>query len=211
MTNEAVKRRVGARREQILDVALRLFATHGMSNVTTRQIAKAVGISQPSLYAHFQTADEIGDELCVRSFAALFARFTDVMVQPCTPVELLKRLGKAYISFGLEQPDVYRIAFVLEDSKYHGPVTQQPIEPGHAAGFHCFDALRSAVAGILGRDDEVAGITAQSVWASVHGLVALLLARPNFPWADRDRLIDLHLDRLAASLVNMTDEESPPQ
>jgi AcrR family transcriptional regulator len=37
------RRKGGDRREQILDVVLRLFAQRGASNVTTRQIAKAAG------------------------------------------------------------------------------------------------------------------------------------------------------------------------
>jgi len=34
------------------------------------------------------------------------------------------------------------------------------------------------------------------VWAAVHGLVALRMDRPNFPWADLDAMVDETLRRL---------------
>jgi AcrR family transcriptional regulator len=42
-------------RERILSIAAELFATHGYHATTTRQIAAAVGIRQPSLFHHFRT------------------------------------------------------------------------------------------------------------------------------------------------------------
>jgi AcrR family transcriptional regulator len=42
-------------RDRILRIAAELFATHGYHATTTRQIAAAVGIRQPSLFHHFRT------------------------------------------------------------------------------------------------------------------------------------------------------------
>jgi AcrR family transcriptional regulator len=188
----ARRQRGGERREEILAVSLRLFAQHGMAAVTTRQIARAVGISQPSLYAHFTTADEIGEELCLRGFEALGQRFADVLRAPGTTVERLSRLGRAYIEFGLENPDIYRIAFMLESAATLAE--KDPDHPGHAAGLNAFGALRNVVRDLRGGlDDEATSALAQSIWASVHGLVSLLLARPGFPWVERERLIADHV------------------
>lgn len=38
---------------------------------------------------------------------------------------------------------------------------------------------------------------AQVLWAGLHGLVALLIARPEFPWVDREKLIATHVAMLA--------------
>ena len=54
------------RREQILAAALELFTAEGMANVSTRQIAQKVGISQPSLYAHFASANAIASDIAGR-------------------------------------------------------------------------------------------------------------------------------------------------
>lgn len=47
------------RRAVILDEASRLFAFNGLHGVTTKQIAKASGISEPILYQHFKSKEDI--------------------------------------------------------------------------------------------------------------------------------------------------------
>jgi AcrR family transcriptional regulator/transposase len=49
----------GQTREQILLVASNLFAAQGYHGTTTREIAKAVGIRQPSLFHHFGSKAQI--------------------------------------------------------------------------------------------------------------------------------------------------------
>jgi len=53
--------RGGFRREQILGVALRLFADKGIAGTGLRQIAQEVGIAQPALYHYFRSKDELVD------------------------------------------------------------------------------------------------------------------------------------------------------
>ncbi|WP_433336618.1 TetR/AcrR family transcriptional regulator [Spirillospora sp. CA-294931] len=45
--------------ERILRTAARLFAVHGYSATSTRDIAAAVGVAQPALYKHFSSKDDI--------------------------------------------------------------------------------------------------------------------------------------------------------
>ncbi len=48
-----------ARRSAILDAAVRLFSDKGFRGVTTRELAAAVGVSEPVLYQHFQTKGDL--------------------------------------------------------------------------------------------------------------------------------------------------------
>ena len=60
-----------ARREQILDVALEVFATHGFHGASMNDVADAVGVTKPVLYQHFDSKrdlyqaliDEVGNRL----------------------------------------------------------------------------------------------------------------------------------------------------
>jgi len=52
-----------ATRERILEAAAALFATRGFHGTSTRDIAKEVGIQQPSLFHHFPTKQSILSEL----------------------------------------------------------------------------------------------------------------------------------------------------
>jgi AcrR family transcriptional regulator len=52
----------------ILREALRLFADNGMSATSIRDIAKATGLSNPALYKHFKTKDELANTLFERLY-----------------------------------------------------------------------------------------------------------------------------------------------
>ncbi len=47
------------RREAILDAAVDLFSQRGFRGTTTRELAAAVGVSEPTLYQHFATKSEL--------------------------------------------------------------------------------------------------------------------------------------------------------
>jgi AcrR family transcriptional regulator len=47
------------RRQSIVDTAIRLFAERGFRGTTTRELASAVGVSEPVLYQHFKTKKDL--------------------------------------------------------------------------------------------------------------------------------------------------------
>ena len=47
------------RKEQLLDVATKLFAKHGYEATTTAAIAEAAGVTEPILYRHFASKQEL--------------------------------------------------------------------------------------------------------------------------------------------------------
>lgn len=188
------------RREEILAAALRLFGQFGLYGVSTRQIAQAVGVSQPTLYAYFASKDEIAAELHARAFRELEARLR-VGVRDADTLEAVAAGLRIYLDFGLENPDAYRVAFMIEGPHGRvavaGPVDESDVSvPGHTA----FDILRRMIADLhrrgLGDGDDPERM-AQSVWAGMHGLVSLLIARPGFPWAEREALVAGHVRMLA--------------
>jgi AcrR family transcriptional regulator len=48
-----------ARRAAILDAAVKLFSEKGFRGTTTRELAAAVGVTEPVLYQHFSTKSEL--------------------------------------------------------------------------------------------------------------------------------------------------------
>lgn len=50
-------------RERILEVAARLFVERGYAGTSVRDIAKELGIANPSLYYHFKSKEEMLAEL----------------------------------------------------------------------------------------------------------------------------------------------------
>jgi len=54
-----VRLRAEQRREQLLGVAARLFAERGFARTTTREIARAAGVSEGAIYRHFRSKEEL--------------------------------------------------------------------------------------------------------------------------------------------------------
>ncbi|OBI47241.1 TetR/AcrR family transcriptional regulator [Mycobacterium sp. E796] len=69
-------------REEILDAAAELFTECGYTATSTRAIADAVGIRQSSIYHHFETKDDILDNLLVRTVDASAALARQLLNHP---------------------------------------------------------------------------------------------------------------------------------
>lgn len=187
------------RREEILDAAQSLFGQKGVHAVSTRQIAEIAGISQPALYAYFATKDDIAAELCVRAFAILGQRMAEARVGYTPTAANFARCLRVYIDFGLDHPDAYRVAFMLEKS-VDGSFLEKTGDRPMLAGKEVFHVFAEMVAEFHARGETVSDdplAAAQVLWAGLHGLVALLIARPEFPWVDREKLIATHVAMLA--------------
>lgn len=52
-----------SRREQILEEGLRLIAERGIAGASLRELARRVGVSQPSLYHHFPTKKALVEQI----------------------------------------------------------------------------------------------------------------------------------------------------
>ena len=193
------------RREEILAAARQLFVSEGFETVTTRKLAERAGISQTGLYVYFESKEEILKTLCHDSFGKLIERIARVEAETELGLPRLRRMIECYIEFGLEYPDEYQMVFMssaagtpfAEPKDLSLPYDQQP------PGLQAFLAYREQVArlstaGFLKPVDVL--VATQTLWMACHGLVALLIARPSFPWADRQALIATLTDTLVDGL-----------
>jgi AcrR family transcriptional regulator len=84
-----------ARREEILDAAVGVFAEHGLHGASTEEIAKLAGISQPYVFRLFGTKKELYLAVVVRCF-----RQTLELMQRAAEgkrgEEALQAIGQAY-------------------------------------------------------------------------------------------------------------------
>jgi AcrR family transcriptional regulator len=191
------------RPEEILCAARQLFLEHGVENVSTRQIAARVGISQTALYVYFKNKEEMLDQLSNAALCKLGAGLQKVDAECCDPIEYLRRALGGYVRFGLEHPDEYRLAFMLRDGHRKADGIDHKASP---VGKALFVAMANRIAeGVAAGKLRSAGKTpdgiAQSVWAAIHGLVSLRLAYPDFDWLPIDDQIDLHIDMLLRGLM----------
>jgi AcrR family transcriptional regulator len=190
------------RRDEILQAAKELFLEEGYESTTIRRIADRVGISAPALYLYFRDKEELLLALCDQTFTHLVDAIDEIEKTVEDPLERIRRFGDAYARFGLTHPDEYRLVFLSGNvpeairNVGHRQVTDDPNRPG-VKGAIVFGRLVAILS-----QAEASGVKlnyppdtcAELCWMAVHGLVAALILKPDFPWSDRDVLIKGMLD-----------------
>jgi len=178
---------------EIVAATARLLAETGdESAVSIRAIADAVGVTPPSIYLHFPDKTALLFAVCEDRFQALDQRLEDAARDATDPLDELHRRGAAYVRFGLENPEHYRILFMDRDE----PISFSEERMTDAAAFtHMVEAVQRAIdAGVLAVGDGATATDAMTatiaLWASAHGLTSLLIAKPDFPWPSINELID---------------------
>lgn len=97
------------RREEILEVSGRLFATRGVATTTVRDIGDAAGVLSGSLYHHFASKHAIVTEILDRFMADIQQRFRAVAAGSASPEETVRGLIQATLRVIDEHPNATAI------------------------------------------------------------------------------------------------------
>src|SRR6187549_1782491 len=84
------------RRQQLIEVATKLFAEYGYDATTTASIAEAAGVTEPILYRHFKS------EQTLRHWHDLIAGTDD-------PMEQLRRIAREFPEHIHSLADAYHV------------------------------------------------------------------------------------------------------
>jgi AcrR family transcriptional regulator len=176
-------------RAEIIAATARLLAETGdESAVSIRAIADAVGVTAPSIYLHFPDKTALLFAVCEDRFGELDRRLEEAAVGAADPLDEVYRRGSAYVRFGIENPEHYRILFMGRDEAM---AFSEERMTGASAFGHMVEAVQrciDATPSLIATDDALTATIA--LWASAHGLTSLLIAKPGFPWPPIESLID---------------------
>ena len=188
------------RRAEILAAAERIFVEHGYDGATIRRIADEVGLSSTALYMHFADKGEILHEICRQAFQSLIDRTEAVLAEPIAPELRLRRMLEAYCTFGFENPNAYRLAYMTRPTELAAGAQSAARELGHDL-FARFE-IEVENAARQGRITGETRATAQALWAGAHGVVSLVITKPYFAWVSPETLVTTMLDGLYAGLLS---------
>jgi AcrR family transcriptional regulator len=191
-------------RDEIVEAAIRLVEDRAdPSGITLRGVAREAGVTAPSIYAHFDNLDAVMSAVVDRVFGKLSARLEDTLAAHDEPALRLHALCHAYVSFATTNPRLYGLMFSqdqvspLQEAET-GRLVRKSVDT--MPGAHAFGLLVQAidacvVAGSSTSADPQRDATL--LWTALHGYVSLLHSIPDFPWPQRDSMLDQYADRLA--------------
>ncbi|MBP1560923.1 MAG: TetR/AcrR family transcriptional regulator [Oscillospiraceae bacterium] len=88
------------RRNEILDVAERLFGSKGFDSTSTNDILNEIGIARGTLYYHFKSKEDILDAMIERMTGRLIKKASEIVEQKELPV--MQRLTMAMLSLNVD-------------------------------------------------------------------------------------------------------------
>ncbi len=165
----------GDLRRTLLEAARSEIAAHGAQDLSLASLARRAGVAQSAPYRHFADRGELLTAVAIQGFRV----FTDTLraaSEAGPKTGAIKRIGAAYLRFGEENTQLYRLMFAsslvanaAEDSELR------------EAAWASFEPLLSRVAD--GGCVKQPRLAAYAIWAQLHGFVMLqadgLLAEPS--------------------------------
>lgn len=88
------------RRNEILDVAERLFCAKGFDNASTNDILTEIGIARGTLYYHFKSKEDILDAMIERLTNQMLEKATVIALDESIPV--LERMTRTILSLNID-------------------------------------------------------------------------------------------------------------
>jgi len=172
-----------------LDAAAAIVEADGLSALSARKVASAIGYTVGSLYNVFHNFDELVMRMNARSLELLTAKATAAITPPAPPADQLRALARAYVDFAFDNRNLWAAIFEHQgDSQnevdpwpgWYRELSGQPME------------LIASQLVALTPDESSASIerATQTLFSGVHG-ACLLAIHKRLQLNTRDSVLDV--------------------
>ncbi len=173
-------------RDKILDAARELFIAEGYEGVSMRKVADKIEYTPTTIYGYFADKEDLFRQLCHEDFAKLADVFQGASISP-DPVARLRQIGRLYIDFGLKYPNHYKLMFMtphpgVEPDEVDKEVMGNPEMDAYA--FLRLTVKQAIDAGVFLPEQQDAELISQTLWAAVHGVISLQIAKCHDAWVE---------------------------
>jgi AcrR family transcriptional regulator len=179
-------------RRAILDATEAILLEDGEELLSIRKLALRCGYTAPTIYHYFRDKDGLIDALLEERFSRLLQRVRRVE-QRRDPIANLREFSRAFLRFAASNPTFYRV--MIRGSADGGERKVRAAEEAREIMAGPLQAL--AKEGRLWTPDIDAAL--QSLWAVLHGVVALRLGNPKYAWSKN--LTEVALETVLRGLV----------
>jgi AcrR family transcriptional regulator len=188
-------------REEILGAAERLLIeTNDESALSIRAIASAVGVTPPSIYLHFADRNDLVFAVCERQAEQVDQVMEQAAKEGSDAWDRIRRRGLAYLRWGLDNPEHYRILMMSRpDATPERFVDQRLADTSGLAAVAEDIGLAAADGLIAAVEDPV--LEAELFWMVIRGMVSMLIAKPDFPFGPPEELFGAMFDLVYRGLA----------
>jgi AcrR family transcriptional regulator len=176
-------------RQTILTAAGELFLEQGYEHFSLRKVAERIGYSPTTIYLYFRDKDDLLFTVVDEGFARFGQQLAAAAASTEDSWERIIALGRAYVTFGLQNPVYYQLMFMQRtDFLTHQQAGKK--QPRLATFLVLQQAVQQAIeAGVLRPGD--AESYSDVLWALVHGMVSLAISLPTFYGARMQQTMEI--------------------
>ena len=147
--------------------------------MTTRRLSTEIEYSQPVIYKHFASMEDLVEAIALEGFGELAETLGEAR-RHAAPEEAVGAVARAYSTYATENPALYDAMFTRATRlRFGAEDTAAPLTTAYAE-------LRAAVATIAGGRDV--DMLTEVLWAALHGLTTLSRNGRLRPGHDTDRI-----------------------
>lgn len=149
-------------REEIIQAAFQIARTDGFDKITARELGTKLGSSARPIFTVFENMEEVKVEVIVRAKELYGQYVADGLRQELA----FKGVGMAYITFAIQEPELFQLLFMSAVSRETGV---ESILPQIDASYE--DILQSVQKYVDSR--EAADMIYQHLWTYTHGIATM--------------------------------------
>ena len=176
----------GDLRSALLAHAHRILREEGLEGLTLRAVARAAGVSQAAPYRHFPDRRALMAAVASEGFEQLHQAMGQAMSEGGGR-QGFKGIAIAYVRFARANPALYRVMFGAEVANT-SDLPELASTSRAALGFVQGGLEQLQAAGLVRQGD--AAVMAVALWASLHGVAALILDGQAETVTDIDTLVE---------------------
>jgi len=178
-------------RQQILEASQTIVVQDGFAALTMRKIAEAIEYAPATIYLYFENRDEIAKQICIHGYQELLD-YLHPVAAISDPRDRLLAIAEAYIRFGMNHAETYRLIFMADPKFTNAILKDAPIDDSGGPGSPAFHVLIKLLDDLKAQDQLAANADslhfAQVLWTALHGIVSLKLTCSGFLTASAEGL-----------------------
>lgn len=166
-------RQLTGRQREIIEAALDIIAGQGIQRMTVKNLARAVGVSEPALYRHFKSKFNILLSILVQYRLDLVELFEKGAQSPRSPMDAVSSLYREMFQGFVRRPSLSLVIFSEDLFRYDRRLSQEVSATIEMTHDRVYGMLREGAR----RGEVRSDIPAKQLAWMVMGTMRLLVAR----------------------------------
>ena len=148
-------------KEEMVEAALQVVRAKGIEGLTAKTMAEELGTSTQPIFTGFSSMDGVRQEV-YGAAVSVYDRYANTGLKEKIP---FLGVGKQYIRFAREEPELYRLLFLTRTKEYSAMKSMQ----------HLQELVRPTLMNIYNITAEEADLYFRNLWFVVHSLSTLIV------------------------------------